>query len=175
MGTLTLRPLQPGDEETAVIWAASREFCDAIGWTPDLAPRKVRDHWRWLISGPDPAFLRLGIVWGDQLIGYTDLAGLTPETAEYGIALGDPAQWGQGLGTWAGQLMLQHAFEGLQLDTLSAEALASNLRSQGMLRRLGFVPSGLGTPELHNSQPVPVLRYRLTRAGWLARNPPAPG
>ena len=66
---LTLRPLRPGDEDTAVRWGADREFCLANGWSPGLAPRVLRRHWQAIIADRSPGFLRLGIEQGGELVG----------------------------------------------------------------------------------------------------------
>lgn len=96
--TVTLRPLRPGDEEAAVRWAADPEFCLAAGWTPGLAPRLVRDHWRPIVAGSWPDFLRLGVEVGGRFVGYVDLAELTPTSGQFGIGIGERALWGRGWG-----------------------------------------------------------------------------
>ncbi|GAA5513404.1 IS1595 family transposase ISBko1 [Deinococcus carri] len=163
MAGVTLRPLQPGDEEAAVRWAADREFCLATGWTVGLAPRKVREHWARIIVGAGPDFLRLGVEVEGRLTGYVDLANLTPISGEFGIAIGERAWWGRGLGTAAGQRMLAHGFHTLGLDTITAEVHAPNLRSHALMRRLGFRETGVGGPDSYRGELVETVWYVLTR------------
>ncbi|MBB5233519.1 GNAT family N-acetyltransferase [Deinococcus budaensis] len=163
---VTLRPLRPGDEEAAVRWAADPEFCLAAGWTPGLAPRLVRAHWRPIVAGKGPAFLRLGVEVRGRLVGYVDLAELTRTSGEFGIGIGERALWGRGAGLEAGQRMLAHAFGPLGLDTVSAQVNAPNLRSHALMRRLGFREAGRGEPEVYRGELAGVVLYSLTRRGW---------
>ncbi|KQR41131.1 GNAT family N-acetyltransferase [Deinococcus sp. Leaf326] len=167
MAALTLRPLRSGDEVTAARWGQNRDFCLANGWTPGLSERVLCRHWLGVMAGVGPGFLRLGIEEEGRLIGYTDLADLTRLSGEFGIALGEPATWGQGRGTRAGRLMLAHAFGPLGLREVRAEVHAPNTRSHALLRRLGFVRAGEGEPEPYRGERVAVLRYRLTRDSFI--------
>nr|WP_216323514.1 GNAT family protein [Deinococcus aestuarii] len=164
--TVTLRPLRPGDEEAAVRWAADPEFCRAAGWTPGLAPRLVRAHWRPIVAGLEPDFLRLGVEAGGRLVGYVDLAELTPTSGQFGIGIGERALWGRGVGRAAGEQMLALAFGPLGLATVTAQVYAPNLRSHALMRRLGLRETGRGEPEAYRGELVEVVRYALTRGEW---------
>ncbi|GGL75903.1 hypothetical protein GCM10010840_12530 [Deinococcus aerolatus] len=100
------------------------------------------------------------------LVGYTDLAGFTVRSAEFGIAIGEPGLWGQGLGLQAGRLTLAHAFHDLGLQTVTAEVHAPNVRSRALMRRLGFSENGQGRSEEYRGEMVPVIRYMLERADF---------
>lgn len=146
-------------------WAADPEFCRAAGWTVGLAPRKVREHWRRIIAGAGPDFLRRGVEAEGRLAGYVDLAHLTRTSGEFGIALGERAQWGQGLGTAAGRLLLAHAFGPLRLETVTAEVHLPNERSHALMRRLGFRVVGAGGPDRYRGEMAGTVRYELGRPG----------
>lgn len=165
---MSLRPLRPGDEEAAVRWAADPEFCLATSWTVGLAPRKMREHWRRIINGAGPDFLRLGVEVGGRLVGYVDLAGLTATSGEFGIAIGERALWGRGVGTEAGRLLLAHAFGTLGLHTVTAEVHAPNLRSHALMRRLGFREVGEGGPDRYRGERVGTVWYAVEWGGWEA-------
>ena len=169
---LSLRSLRPGDEETAVRWGADREFCLANGWTPGLAPRVLRRHWQVIIADRSSDFLRLGIEQrgegqGGKLVGYVDLGDITAESAEFGIAIGEPRRWGQGTGTRAGQLLLARAFGPLGLSVLRAKVHAPNVRSHALMQRLGFIPVGESGTDLYRGAQVPLVRYEARREDWL--------
>ncbi|CAM3804574.1 GNAT family N-acetyltransferase [Deinococcus frigens] len=164
MTDLRLRPLRPGDEESAVRWGADEEFCLAIDWDVGLPPEQIRRHWQGIITASEPDFLRLGIESGKTLVGYTDLAQITSSDAEFGIAIGETGRWGRGLGQQAGRLTLAHAFGELGLQTVTAEVHAPNGRSRALMRRLGFVEVGRGRPEEYRGEVVPVIRFALERA-----------
>lgn len=163
MAGVSLRSLRPGDEEAAVRWAADPEFCLATGWTVGLAPRKVREHWVRIIAGAGSDFLRLGVEVDGRLVGYVDLANLSRTSGEFGIAIGERARWGRGLGAEAGRRMLAHGFHTLGLDTITAEVHAPNLRSHTLMRRLGFRETGVGGPDRYRGEQVETVWYALTR------------
>ncbi|THF69645.1 GNAT family N-acetyltransferase [Deinococcus sp. Arct2-2] len=164
---VTLRPLRAGDEQAAVRWAADSEFCLAAGWTPHLAPRVVQTHWKRLIAGAGPDFLRLGIEENAELVGYVDLANKQAHTAELGVAIGERAQWGRGLAHQACRLVLAHAFGPLGLQTVTAQVHAPNLRSHRLMLGLGFTASGRAEPELYRGEWVEVVCYLLGRESFL--------
>lgn len=172
--SLSLRPLRPGDEETAVRWAADPEFCRAADWAVGLAPSKVRSHWQRLIAGTGPDFLRLGVEHDGQLVGYVDLAELTRQSGEFGIAIGERALWGRGLGAAAGRLMLAHAFGTLGLDVVTALVHVPNTPSHALMRRLGFREAGRAEPELYRGQMADVIRYELQASTWPVSDHPSP-
>lgn len=165
-GPLTLRPLRPGDEEAAVRWGADDEFCLATGWSPGLSPTQLREHWRGIMTGHDPAFLRLGVELNGALIGYVDLAELNGESAEFGIAIGERPLWGRGVGLAAGRLLLGLAFGELGLQQVRAEVHLTNARSHALMRRLGFVAVGQGQSEEYRGEVVPLIRYAVQRVGF---------
>ncbi|SMB91599.1 GNAT family N-acetyltransferase [Deinococcus hopiensis] len=168
MAGISLRPLRPGDEDAAVRWAADAEFCLASGWTPGLAPRVVRQHWARIIAGGEAGFVRLGVELEGRLIGYTDLGNLSRTAAEWGIGIGERAQWGRGIGREVGRQTLTQAFETLELRTVRAEVHVPNVRSHALMRRLGFRQAGFGTPELYRGEVVEVVRYAVRREDWAA-------
>ena len=58
--------------------------------------------------------------------------------AELGITIGDRAYWGRGYGADASRLMLELAFEELDLRRMYLHTLTSNARAQGSFRNAGF-------------------------------------
>ncbi|PNY82705.1 GNAT family N-acetyltransferase [Deinococcus koreensis] len=166
---LSLRPLRWGDEEVAVRWGADDEFCLATGWTPRLPPGHLREHWQGILATHDPGFLRLGIERDGALVGFVDLAGLDGQSAEFGIAIGERALWGQGVGRAAGRLLLGLAFAELGLRQVRAEVHLTNARSHALMRRLGFVAVGQGQSEEYRGAVVPLVRYALQREDFASR------
>ncbi|MVN89285.1 GNAT family N-acetyltransferase [Deinococcus sp. HMF7620] len=162
--TVALRPLHRGDEEAAVHWAADPEFCRAAGWTPGLAARVVRRHWQSLIAARDPTFRRFGLTLDGRLVGYADLADLTAQSGELGIAVGERALWGQGIAAQGCRALLAWAWA-QELQGVTAQVHEPNARSHALLARLGFQAVGWGPPEPYQGEVVPVRHYRLVRPG----------
>lgn len=61
------------------------------------------------------------------------------KTAEFGVALIDDSVKGKGYGTEAIILLLNYAFERLNLITIFADSVLRNTRSQHVLEKIGFV------------------------------------
>ena len=85
------------------------------------------------------AILLEGAVIGDVGIKHVD-----PERAsgELTIHLTHDGVKNRGFGTWAEGRMLEYAFEHLKLQTVTADAVLTNGRSQHVLEKLGFHQSG---------------------------------
>jgi len=81
---------------------------------------------------------------GGRLIGSTGLHDISAKnrTAVFGIAIGDPAAQGRGLGAEATELVLRFGFDELGLHRIGVEAFAYNTRALALYRRLGFVDEG---------------------------------
>lgn len=71
-----------------------------------------------------------------------------------------PASWGFGYATEAALGIAQHAFEALNVPLLLAVTNAENLRSVGVMRRLGMKADGV-TTRCYGGKPL--LLYRLTQ------------
>jgi diamine N-acetyltransferase len=63
-------------------------------------------------------------------------------SAELGIFIGDKTLWDQGYGTEAVELMLQHAFDTLNLYRVYLRVYATNRRAQRSYQKAGFQPEG---------------------------------
>ena len=95
------------------------------------SPRGV-DHCAWAIE------------WEGQLIGGVRLddLDLASRSATLAIGIYHPRWWDRGLGTEAADLVLAHAFDGLQLHRVALRVLAFNERAVASYRKLGFVEEG---------------------------------
>ena len=56
--------------------------------------------------------------------------------------IGDKSCWGQGYGTEAMQLLLEHAFNTLNLNRVDLHVYDDNQRAIEMYKRVGFVEEG---------------------------------
>jgi RimJ/RimL family protein N-acetyltransferase len=63
-------------------------------------------------------------------------------SAELGISIARPEEWGKGYGTEAALLMLRHAFEELNLHRVFLRVYEYNARGQKSYAKLGFVEEG---------------------------------
>lgn len=139
-----LRPVEERDLPLFVQWLADPEltrWLERLEKAPTL--EEEYDWWHDRRSDPD------GILWAietrdSHLVGTTELR-LAPraERAEFGIAIHDKTQWGKGLGTEATRLVVDYAFEELDLNRIELTTDEENARAIRCYERVGFIREGL--------------------------------
>jgi diamine N-acetyltransferase len=79
-----------------------------------------------------------------RLVGNVGLMDLrwANRSAELGIFIGDKSVWDKGYGTEAVELMLEHAFDTLNLHRVFLRVFATNKRAQRSYEKAGFVSEG---------------------------------
>lgn len=89
-------------------------------------------------------------------------------TAEWGFALGSPF-WGTGVFAEGAELVLQFAFETLQIHRLEARATLRNGRGNSALQKLGAVQEGvLRKSFLKNGEYLDQALYAMVEDDWRA-------
>lgn len=102
-----------------------------------------------------------------QLIGVIGIAG------EFGYWLARSA-WDRGYAYEAARVVIDHAFERLNIDALHASPIADNRASRHLLKKLGFQEDGTArTTCLERGKAVVLIRYRLDRRTWQKAQFPA--
>jgi len=80
----------------------------------------------------------------DEAIGVIDLRGIDPRNghAEMGFSIGNKAYWNQGYGTEAQMLILEYAFNTLNLRKVCCTVNEANPRSRRCLEKCGYREEG---------------------------------
>jgi RimJ/RimL family protein N-acetyltransferase len=107
-----------------------------------------------------------------RLIGNAGLFNLewTNRQAEFGIFIGDKTCWNQGYGTEALQLILQHAFDTLNLNRVYLRVYATNPRARRSYEKAGFVPEGtLRESVFRQGKYIDTHVMSILRSEWIAR------
>ena len=87
-------------------------------------------------------------------------------TAEWGFAIGSPF-WGTGVFEESAQLVLEFAFDTLDVHRLEARAAVRNGRGTGALLKLGAVPEGvLRKSFLRNGEYLDQVLYAIVEDDW---------
>ncbi len=88
----------------------------------------------------DPTRLYFSIMLDNNVIGNIYLKHIDESKmrADFGIALTNDSVKGKGYGTEAVKLLLNYAFRSLGLNSITADSVLRNARSQHMLEKLGF-------------------------------------
>jgi [ribosomal protein S5]-alanine N-acetyltransferase len=95
-------------------------------------------------------------------------------TAEWGFAIGSPF-WGSGVFEEGARLILEFAFDMLDVHRLEARAAVKNGRGTGALLKVGAVPEGvLRKSFLRNGEYLDQVLYAIVEDDWRAsRHTPA--
>jgi len=90
------------------------------------------------------------------------------QTAEWGFAIGSPF-WGTGVFQEGAQLLLEFAFDTIDVHRLEARASVQNGRGNGALRRIGAVREAiLRQAFLRNGRYVDQVLYSILKDDWRA-------
>ena len=155
---LTLRPLTWDDLPDVEALDADPEVTRFL--EPAGTPRQVHDR---MLARFDPGNDAMGLgYWagleGGRFVGWWLLTPAAPGLAEIGWRLHVRA-WGRGLATEGARALLDHGFGRAGLERVVADTAVDNLRSRGVMRRLGMRPTGLRDG---------AWAGELTRAEWRA-------
>ncbi len=141
---MRLRPVEERDLPDFVRWLNDREL---TRWLERLEkPPTLEEEYEWWHdkrSDPDNILWAIDSPQGD-LVGSVELRlTLRAERAEMGIAIHDKTQWGKGLGTDAVRLVVDYAFEELNLNRVQLTTDEENVRAIRCYEKAGFVREGL--------------------------------
>lgn len=109
-----------------------------------MRPDEIERFFAARVIGSDSFTMAVHIRATDRLIGSCAFSQLDPDngSALYHITIGEKDAWGQGYGTDATRLMLEHAFTRLNLHRVSLSVFAFNERAIRAYRKAGFVAEG---------------------------------
>jgi RimJ/RimL family protein N-acetyltransferase len=113
-----------------------------------MRPRSLHEEREWLqnaMRNDDPTVISLAIESVDnEYVGGVGLMHIDRRnrSAELGISIARPDDWGRGLGTEAAELMMRHGFEELGLHRVYLRVYDYNERGVRSYKKLGFVEEG---------------------------------
>jgi RimJ/RimL family protein N-acetyltransferase len=144
-GKVRLRAFREDDLKNSVAWlnnpVVTRYLLQMRPWS--LAEEKA-----WLdrvMRNEDPSSATFVIETTDgEYVGSTGLTHIDRKnrSAEAGIVIGRPEEWGRGLGTDAMKALLRHAFEEMNLPRVGLRVYTFNERAIRSYQKLGFVEEG---------------------------------
>ncbi len=140
-----LRPLERADAPALVPWFNDPEVLRTVA---RHRPINLQEEEAWLerTQGSEHD-LGLGIVprATDQLVGVTGLHQMDFKNrhAAFGIIIGDKENWGKGYGTEATGLLIQYAFDTLNLNRVWLHVYEFNERGIRAYEKVGFRREGL--------------------------------
>ncbi len=93
------------------------------------------------------------------------------KTGAFCTLIGDPKNWGQGLGSYAKQAACNWAFSEGGFELIEAKAYVQNVRSWSTLETLGYHYEGIEKDEI-KGEPVEWKVYTLKKSDWEGFNWP---
>ena len=143
--TVVLRRHVPANLAAFRRWYADREIARLARYqeTP-MREEEITRFFESRVIGTEALAMAVHIRDTDRLIGTCAFSQLDAEngSALYHITIGESDAWGQGYGTEATQLMLDHAFGTLGLHRIALFVFEFNERAVRAYQRCGFVVEG---------------------------------
>lgn len=143
----TLRELERTDVETINGWRAKRELIDCLGAPFRYIGSEIDEAWFEGYLESRSSTVRCAIVKKEEpnnILGLITLASINwiNRSCVLHIMVGAEADCGKGLGTFAVDEMLYHAFNDLNLARVELNVLADNERAQHLYTKFGFIVEG---------------------------------
>jgi len=167
-----LRPLEPADAELVAGWYADDRTRRLLG-DPPMSLALRRQRYDEAVTGDGDSVYRFIIcrLDDDEPVGRTDVFDIdrTNGNCAFGIAIGDPQLWGQGLGTDAVNAIVDFCFGELRMERVWLDTDADNHRAQASYRKAGFVEEGrLRHAWFQDGGWLDDVRMAMLRDEWLA-------
>ncbi|GEN32374.1 RimJ/RimL family protein N-acetyltransferase [Cerasibacillus quisquiliarum] len=159
---IKIRPLTKEDFKYVLKWSKDNTFCSANDWEENRSEQELYKWWLHCVNNTARDFIRLGIELENKLIGYADLACIKKNSAELGIAIGESALWGKGIGFKSSLSMMDYASTHLGITIFNAETHETNTRARKMLERIGFKEVSRIGSEKYLGTDCKLIQYRLS-------------
>jgi [ribosomal protein S5]-alanine N-acetyltransferase len=140
-----LRPVEREDAKQCVAWFNHPEITHTL-----LMYRPINLHAEEAfidkaLQSEHDLVLGIAVLASDRLIGVAGLKDIDFRNrhAGFGIAIGEKEEWGKGYGTEATRLIVNHAFETLNLNRVWLHVYEYNERGIRSYEKVGFQKEGL--------------------------------
>ncbi|KPZ52379.1 Spermidine N(1)-acetyltransferase [Pseudoalteromonas sp. P1-13-1a] len=147
MKAIYLRELSLTDVDTLNEWRNSRETIDCLGANFRYVDMAIDKKWFENYQQNRMSNVRLAVCCKEtsQLLGAVYLLNIDwlNRNAEFAIWLGDESSRGQGIGSHATSLALEHAFLDLNLHKIYLTVLETNKPAIGLYKKIGFKEEGI--------------------------------
>ena len=140
-----LRSFREDDLKNSLAWLNNPQV---TRYLHHMRPWSVAEEKVWidnLMRNDDPTRTTFVVETSDgEYVGSAGLMhiDLRNRSAEAGIVIGRPEEWGRGMGTEALGLLLRHAFEEMNLHRVMLRVFTFNERGIRSYKKLGFVEEG---------------------------------
>jgi RimJ/RimL family protein N-acetyltransferase len=139
-----LRPLDLADTPVLMTWMNDPEVTRQLRAYRPIMRLAEEEFLRKLSTSETDVALGIMVREPEQFIGVTGLHRLDIRNrhAEFGITIGEKSAWGKGHGTEATRLMVQYAFDRLNLHRVWLNVYEFNERARHVYEKVGFRMEG---------------------------------
>lgn len=139
-----LREIESQDMAIINSWRNNKEIIDQLGATFRYINQDVDDEWFANYMRSRNSVARFTILEDDTVIGLVSLTGINQlnQSAEFHIMIGNTEYQGKGVGTFAVNEILNHAFNDLNLHRVELTVLKTNERAFKLYEKAGFKREG---------------------------------
>jgi RimJ/RimL family protein N-acetyltransferase len=141
---VALSPIEDADVPAMQRWISDQAVIHFLGFNSGMSETQEQ-HWleNMRKSHTDVVFA-IRLREDGRYIGNTGLHGISSRdrNAEFGISIGEKDCWGQGYGTDATRLILDHGFNRLNLHRIQLRHIDYNQRGRASYLKLGFIEEG---------------------------------
>jgi RimJ/RimL family protein N-acetyltransferase len=172
--TIYLRPLDLADVPLLLAWMNDPEVTRQLRAYRPIMRLAEEEFLRKLSTSESDIALGIMVREPEQFIGVTGLHRLDVRNrhAEFGITIGDKSAWGKGFGTEATSLMVQYAFDRLNLNRVSLNVYEFNERAIRVYQKIGFRAEGrLRQDTYRDGRYWDTLVMGVLRDEWRASDP----
>jgi RimJ/RimL family protein N-acetyltransferase len=167
-----LRPLEPEDADLVSRWYADERVRKTMG-DPPASFARLRQRYEDAVKEDGDGVFRFVICRLDDevAVGRADIFEIDRANGScaFGITIGEPALWGQGLGTDAVNAIVDFAFGELRMERVWLDTDDANTRAQATYRKAGFTVEGrLRHAWFQDGRYVDDIRMAMLRDEWLA-------
>jgi RimJ/RimL family protein N-acetyltransferase len=167
-----LRPLEVSDASTVAPWFNDPALTRFVKRHLPMSVHAEEEFLRRMSTNETDVVLGIVLKDADRLIGTT---GLHPEyrcrTARFGIILGDTSCHDCGIGTDVTRLMVNHAFETLNLNRVWLHVYEYNPRGIHVYEKVGFRVEGRLRQETYrDGRYWDIIAMGLLRSEWEANS-----
>jgi RimJ/RimL family protein N-acetyltransferase len=170
VGTKTyLRPLEHEDAPRIESWINDPEVTHTLAVYRPMNRLNEEEFIARVSNSEHDVVLCIMVKETDAFIGLTGLHEIDFKNrhANFGINIGVKEAWGQGYGTEATSLMVQYAFETLNLNRVRLLVYENNPRARRTYEKVGFKQEGvLRQDRFHEGRYWDTVTMAILRAEW---------
>jgi len=141
-----LRPLRKNDMKLFTKWNNDPEIMELMAFTKSTTEKYWRKWFEKIIKAPDAIYFGVVKKLNDKLIGFVHLEQIMWShrlCRDIGIAIGEKGEWSKGYGTEAMKLLIEYAFNVLDLYRLELMTFTYNKRGLKVWKKCGFKKEGV--------------------------------